>query len=141
MELYEGKNWKVIFVSKKQKHLGRCKIVNKNYKSSLSDLTIEEWTELAPIEKELERICKKLFHATMFNFACLMNKAYKENKTPYVHFHFIPRYKKNVLIGNKIYKDILFGNNIWKNTSYKNIFDNREILIIYHLMKKEINIK
>ena len=41
----------------------------------------------------------------MFNFACLMNNAYRDNETPHVHFHFIPRYKNELKLFNKIYKD------------------------------------
>ena len=92
MELYKGKNWDVIFVDWCQEFIGDC-IISCN-KESLSDLTDEDWQELGRLEKELERISKKLFNATMFNFACLMNNAYRDNEKPNVHFHFIPRYCK-----------------------------------------------
>ena len=28
----------------------------------------------------------KKFNATMYNFACLMNNAYRDNEKPHVHF-------------------------------------------------------
>lgn len=64
MKLYESKNWEVVFVKWCQEFPGDCIISSK--KELLSDLTNEEWIELG----ELERITKKLFDATMFNFAC-----------------------------------------------------------------------
>ena len=98
------------------------------------------------IEQELERIFKKLFNATMFNFACLMNNAYRDNEKPHVHFHFIPRYKNQLNIFNKVYKDKHFGYNFWKWAlnkfkSQKNIFTKEERLKIFEMMKNEFNLK
>lgn len=143
MDLYKGKYWKVVFVDWSQEFLGDC-IISSN-KESLSELTNEEWTELGILEKELERVAKKLFNATMFNFACLMNNAYRDNEKPHVHFHFIPRYKKEVKIFNKIYKDKHFGYNFWKwelnkFKRQKDIFTKEEKTKIFEMMKKEFNI-
>ena len=67
MELYKGNNWEVVFVDWCQEFVGDC-IISCN-KESLSELSTEDWKELGLIEKELERVCKKVFNATMFNFA------------------------------------------------------------------------
>ena len=113
-------------------------------KESLSDLTNEEWIELGELEKELERITKKLFDATMFNFACLMNNAYRDKETPHVHFHFIPRYDgKRIILGKK-YKDKHFGYNMWKWSlskfkCQKDIFSREEKEQLYKMMKDEWN--
>ncbi len=144
MNLYKSKYWEVVFVDWCQEFPGQCII--SNTKESLSDLTNDEWIELGKIEKELERVCQKLFNSTMFNFACLMNNAYRDNKTPHVHFHFIPRYKNEVLLFGKKYKDKHFGFNMWKWSnskikSQKDIFTREEKLEIYEMMKKEINLK
>ena len=112
MNLYRGNNWEVIFVNWCQEFPGDC-IVSCS-KEKLSDLTNEDWIELGLIEKELERITKKLFNATMYNFACLMNNAYRDKEKPHVHFHFIPRYDGKRIILNKRYKDRHFGYNMWK---------------------------
>ena len=146
MELYKTKNWTVVFVSWCQEFPGDCIIASNNQKQSLSELNTEEWQELGTIEKELERITKKLFDATMFNFACLMNNAYKDNETPNVHFHFIPRYRNKTIILNKIYKDKHFGYNMWKWAlskfkSQKDIFTKEEKNKIYEMMKKEWNLE
>lgn len=144
MNLYKSKYWEVVFVDWCQEFPGQCII--SNTKESLSDLTSDEWIELGKIEKELERVCKKLFNSAMFNFACLMNNAYRDNKKPHVHFHFIPRYKNEVLLCGKKYKDKHFGYNMWKWSnsrikSQKDIFTREEKLEIYEMMKKEINLK
>ena len=46
---------------------------------------------------------------TMYNFSCLMNNAYRDNEKPHVHFWFVPRYKHELNIFNKIYIDKHFG--------------------------------
>ena len=144
MELYKDNNWEVVFVDWCQEYPGQC-IISSN-KESLSDLTDEEWKKLGIIEKELERICKKLFNATMFNFACLMNNAYRDNEKPHVHFHFIPRYKDKISLFNKVYNDRHFGYNFWKWAlskfkRQKDIFTKEERLKIFEKMKKEFNLK
>ena len=142
MILYKGNNFEVVFVNWCQEFVGDC-IISCN-KESLSELTDNDWIELGKIEKELERVSKKLFNATMFNFACLMNNAYRDNEKPHVHFHFIPRYKNKLEIFNKVYKDKHFGYNFWKLAlsklkSQKDIFTKEEKLKIFEMMKDEFN--
>ena len=81
----------------------------------------------------------------MFNFACLMNNAYRDNEKPHVHFHFIPRYKDEVELFNKKYHDKHFGYNFWKWSNskikrQKDIFTKSERMQIYEMMKKELDI-
>lgn len=142
MELYKGKYFKVIYEEWCQEFVGQCII--SGYKESLSDMIPEEWIELGKIEKELERVCKKVFGATMFNFACLMNNAYRDDEIPHVHFHFMPRYKEKITLFDKTYKDKHFGYNFWKwaldeTESQKDIFTEEERLKIFDMMKKEFN--
>lgn len=142
MILYKGNNWEVVFVNWCQEFVGDC-IISCN-KECLSELSDNDWIELGKIEKELERVSKKLFNATMFNFACLMNNAYRDNEKPHVHFHFIPRYKNKLEIFNKVYKDKHFGYNFWKWTlsklkSQKDVFTKEEKLKIFEMMKDEFN--
>ena len=144
MNLYSSENFEVVFESWCQEFPGYCIISSK--KENLSELTSEEWIEIGKLEKELERVIKKIFDATMFNFACLMNNAYRDNEKPHVHFHFIPRYKNELKIFNKIYKDKHFGYNFWKWSlskfkSQKDIFTKEERIKIYQMMKEEFNYK
>lgn len=140
MQLYKGNNWEVIFVNWSQEFPGDC-IISCD-KEKLSDLTSDDWIELGLIEKELERITKKLFNATMYNFACLMNNAYRDKEKPHVHFHFIPRYDGERIILDKKYKDKHFGYNMWKWSlnkfrAQKDIFTSEEKEEIFKMMQKE----
>ena len=81
----------------------------------------------------------------MYNLACLMNNAYKDNETPHVHFWFVPRYKKELNLFNKVYIDKHFGYNFckWSNSKFKrqkDIFTKDERLKLYEMMKEEFNI-
>jgi len=141
MDLYKGKHFTIVFEDWCQEFPGSCII--SGTKEYLSDMTSEEWVELGILEKELERVCKKLFDATMFNFACLMNNAYRDGEKPHVHFWFVPRYEKEINILNKKYKDKHFGYNFWKWSNskircQKDIFTKEERLKIYEMMKKEL---
>ena len=140
MELYKGKYWDVVFGDWCQEYIGYSII--SSHKETLSDLTSEEWQELGMLEKELERVCKKVFGATMFNFSCLMNNAYRDNEKPHVHYHFMPRYKEPIKIFNKEYIDRHFGYNFWKwandeELSQKDIFTEEERLQIFKIMQDE----
>ena len=144
MELYKGKYFKVVFEDWCQEFPGACII--SGHKECLSDMTSDEWQELGILEKELEKVCKKVFGATMFNLACLMNDAYKDKEKPHVHFWFVPRYKNELNIFNKKYKDRHFGYNFWKwaNSNFKrqkDIFTQEERNKMFEMMKNEFNIK
>ncbi|MFI3307348.1 MAG: hypothetical protein R3Y21_02155 [Mycoplasmatota bacterium] len=143
MNLFETESWNVLFSIWEQDYIGRCIICNKNNKPFLSSMSPKEWEELGYLEKILEDTCKSVFGATMFNFECLMNNAYKDNETPSVHIHFSPRYKEKVNIFNKVYKDKHFGYNFhkWQLNKFKcqkDIFSKEERTEIYFMMKKEI---
>ena len=142
MELYKSNSFEVVFCDWCQEFPGYC-IVSSN-KEALSDLTKEEWMELGLIEKELERVVKKVFGATMFNFACLMNNAFRGKERPHVHYHFVPRYEKKLVLFNKKYKDKHFGYNFWKwaNSRFKrqkDIFTNEDRIEMFNMMKKEFD--
>ena len=82
----------------------------------------------------------------MYNFACLMNNAYRDSETPHVHFHFIPRYDGERIILDKKYKDKHFGYNMWKWAlskfkAQKDIFTKEERLQIYEMMKEEFDLE
>ncbi len=140
MNLYNDDNWEVIYAHWCQEFPGYC-IVSCN-KERLSDLTSDDWVNLGKIEKELERVTKKVFDATMYNFACLMNNAYRDKEKPHVHFHFIPRYDGERIILNKKYKDRHFGYNMWKWAlsrfkAQKDIFTKEDKEMFFEMMKKE----
>ena len=142
MEIYKGKYFEVVYVDWWQGLPGCCII--SGHKERLSDMTPDEWQELGILEKKLERVCNKLLKPTMYNFACLMNDAYKNGETPHVHFWFFPRYKEEMNICNKKFKDIHFGYNFWKWANSKedqpDIFTNDDRLEIGYMIEKEWSI-
>lgn len=74
-----------------------------------------------------------------------MNNAYRDNEKPHVHYHFVPRYKNELKLFDKIYKDRHFGYNFWKWSlskfkSQKDPFTEEERKQIFEMMKKEFRI-
>lgn len=98
--LYENEHWSVYFADR-QDYVGRCIVVARFHRESLSELTTEEWLSLKKIIVATENLLKNEMNATMFNWSCLMNDAYKtEVPHPHVHFHVRPRYKTPISIDN-----------------------------------------
>tara|TARA_Y100000034_G_scaffold136068_1_gene210594 strand:+ start:773 stop:1195 length:423 start_codon:yes stop_codon:yes gene_type:complete len=102
---YETKYWKVILHTN-QAYLGYSLVMVKRSVGHLSKLSKEEWIDLQKVVKILESSYKKIFNATLFNWNCFMNNAYKSNKPkPLVHWHFRPRYKNKVEFAGEIFED------------------------------------
>lgn len=110
LDIQNTKYWKII-LSPEQYYFGRCVVILKRECGELSKLTDEEFLDLLEIIKKFETVMKKEFGATMFNWTCLMNNAYKEtnNETPQVHFHVRPRYKNKVEFAENTFKDEEFA--------------------------------
>ena len=108
--IYETDFWKVV-LSPDQAYLGRCVIVLKRDCGEMSNLTSDEWMDFHKnIVQKLESAFKKAFNATMFNWTCLMNNAFKaENPKPHVHWHFRPRYKNDVKFTGEQFQDLEFA--------------------------------
>ncbi len=108
--LFETNFWKVILIDD-QAYLGRCCVYFKRDCRKLSDLTHDEWTDFhSNVVIKLENALKKTFKATMFNWTCLMNNAYKDkNPNPQVHWHFRPRYNHKVKFANQEFQDLEFA--------------------------------
>jgi diadenosine tetraphosphate (Ap4A) HIT family hydrolase len=118
--IYQTKFWK-IDLSDNQYYLGRCYVSLKRECPSLSQLTKEEMLGLLEIVKTLESALKKEFNATMFNWTCLMNDAYKsENPKPEVHFHLRPRYNHKVNFEGELFEDKEFAHH-YDNKAKKEI--------------------
>lgn len=109
-QIFETKYWKVLLLPD-QAYLGRCVIALKRDCGELSNLTSDEWIDFQKnIVQKLESAFKKAFNATMFNWTCLMNNAFKaETPKPQVHWHFRPRYKENVKFAGEQFQDLEFA--------------------------------
>ena len=107
--IFETKNWQV-FLTPDQTYIGRGYVSLKREAGSLSELTQEEVIDFFELVKKFESALKQVFDATMFNWTCLMNNAYKEKPyNPHVHFHVRPRYDKEVEFAGEIFADPNFA--------------------------------
>lgn len=103
--LFDNDLWSV-YLADKQDYIGRCIVVAKNHRESLSELDDIEWLSLKTVVKMLEDLLRNELGATMFNWSCLMNDAYKAaHPLPHIHFHVRPRYASPVCIGSYYFCD------------------------------------
>lgn len=109
MEIFSTTYWKVILADD-QTYFGRLVIVSREPRTALPDLSREEQHDFFDLAKQLEDFFKKEFSATMFNYSCLMNLAYRDGEEPRVHWHFRPRYAQPVTVANEVIADPNFGN-------------------------------
>ncbi len=110
--LTQRKYW-LITLWENQYYLGRASIeLREISKKHISELSEEEILELFSLISSYERALRKVFGTTNFNWACLMNNQYKEknkNNPEALHFHVWPRYSKEVVFRNELFKDETFG--------------------------------
>jgi len=117
-----------------QTYLGYSVVVLKRKAKSMSEITPEEWLDFGNVVKSLETSCKKCFDATMFNWTCLMNYAYKKNPPqPWVHWHFRPRYNHEVIIDNQRFADPNFAHHY--DTKKENLVDDKTYSLIIEKIK------
>ena len=107
--LLSSRHW-TVFLSKYHLYLGRSVLGLRRHCEALADLTTEEWANLHMVMRRIESAYAIVLGATMFNWTCLMNNAYKaECPIPHVHFHVRPRYKTAPSIANESFPDPNFG--------------------------------
>lgn len=119
MEIYKTKYWN-IELNKDQAYLGRCLIILIRKCDDLAKLKKEEILDFLDVVKKLENAIRKIFGATMFNWTCLMNNAYKsKNPKPQVHWHCRPRYKNPVKFSEIIFEDKEFAHHYNNNRHFE----------------------
>jgi diadenosine tetraphosphate (Ap4A) HIT family hydrolase len=107
--LLATEHW-MLNVSFDQGYLGRTYVTLRDHKGGLGELSNAEWKDYEDIVRRLENACKKGLGATLFNWSCLMNNAYKQKPyQPHVHWHFRPRYEQLVTINSVKFEDPQFG--------------------------------
>lgn len=126
--IHETDFWKVILIPD-QSYLGRSVIVLKGDCGEMSSLTSDEWIDFHEnIVKKLESAFKRAFDATMFNWTCLMNNAFKaQDPKPQVHWHFRPRYREDVTFAGEHFQDLEFGHHYSKE---------REMIVSKDILEK-----
>lgn len=101
--------WRVV-LAPNQALLGRCVVHLKRHAGDLADLTQEECLDWLAVARDLEAALSTAFGATMFNWSCYMNHAYRDDTPdPHVHWWAVPRYKHPVTLGGWTFTDPTFG--------------------------------
>lgn len=109
-QLFETPHYKVSLYNQGQLYLGRQVVTMKARRSSLSEVTAEEWADFGRVVKKIEDVVKETFGAEYFNWGCFINDAYKsENPEPQVHWHVRPRYRNPVTFADIEFVDEAFG--------------------------------
>ena len=107
-----------VFLHPDQYYLGRSLVVVKRNVGDLAKLSDGEWLDFAKLVKKYESALRKAFDATMFNWSCLMNNAFRNNPpNPYVHWHVRPRYSKPAVFEEIEFEDKEFGNHYARGTN------------------------
>ncbi len=85
-------------------------MVCNRHRESVRELCAEEWLDLKTVMDALERMLAAELGATMFNWSCLLNDAYKADPPhPHLHFHLRPRYRQPLSIADLVYVDHEFA--------------------------------
>lgn len=134
--LFETDFW-IVFLSRRQSYLGRCVIDLKRPCGSLSDLTSDEFLDFYSIVRKVESLFKESFDATMFNWTCLMNNAYKKDiPNPQVHWHLRPRYSHPVIIDGITFLDPNFAHHY--DRTKRDIFPHKTLKLILEKLKEHL---
>ncbi|MDB4416147.1 hypothetical protein N9270_05420 [Akkermansiaceae bacterium] len=78
--------------------------MNKGCKKSFADLSEEELLELRAVTLEIESVLSGEFAYDNINYLALMMI------DPLLHYHIIPRYKKNIFLGKVEFSDFSYPN-------------------------------
>jgi len=107
--IYETALWRVV-LPLNQCLLGRCVVALKRHCGDLAELTPEELLDWLKVVNVLEPALRTGFGATMFNWSCYMNFAYRETPAdPHIHWWAVPRYDHPVTLGEITFEDPDFG--------------------------------
>jgi diadenosine tetraphosphate (Ap4A) HIT family hydrolase len=113
-----SENWKLV-LHPDQTVPGSLLIVSLRHVPKLSELTPAEGIEFFEVATVVERALEDELGATMVNFSCLRNWAFREanpvppmlngHPNPHVHWHVSPRYHSSVTICDEQFIDHQYG--------------------------------
>lgn len=107
--VYKSKHWNV-GLSPDQAYFGRCYVSSIKHVATISDLTMEQWTDLHNVMKKADEVYSKEFGATVMNWGCLTNHAFQTKPyNPHVHWHLRPRYDHEIEVAKVKFSDPEFG--------------------------------
>jgi diadenosine tetraphosphate (Ap4A) HIT family hydrolase len=105
----ESEFW-IVKLAPNQSLLGRCVVATKRHVGDLADVTPAELMDFLEVVRRLEYAIRQSFSATMFNWSCYMNVAYRNDPpNPHVHWWLVPRYRQQVEVHGLTFKDPHFG--------------------------------
>jgi len=115
----------LVALNPNQQHLGRTFVGLREHKESLGDVTNEEMLEFRRVVSAFEIGARAAFSPDLFNWACLMNNAVRDNQPTHVHWHVVPRYSRPVEFNGRIYTDDAWSRqyNTGKDEPYYPSFD------------------
>ena len=109
MFLHETRHW-VAVLAPNQALRGWTVVRLKRHAASVADVRDDELLELRDLMGVLEAAVSAAFGATMVNWMCLMNLAYRDDPPePHVHWHCAPRYRQQVRFGGRTFDDPEFA--------------------------------
>lgn len=135
--IFETALWRVI-LAQDQTYLDYCIITLKRRDcGDLAKLTNEEMLDFLQLTRKLEATLRKAFNATMFNWSCLMNKAYRDPPPPqpHVHWHCRPRYNHPVSFAGLDFPDTLFGHHYEWPQNERLLDTSTRKMVIDHVQK------
>lgn len=71
---------------------GHVMIVPYKQTSEMSDLTVDEWTEIMQTTADMVRILKKVMHPHGFNYGANLGRVAGAGVDDHLHFHLVPRW-------------------------------------------------
>jgi diadenosine tetraphosphate (Ap4A) HIT family hydrolase len=85
-------------------------VATKRHVGDLAELSPEEVIDFLEVVRQLENAIKQSFGATMFNWSCHMNLAYRNDPpNPHVHWWLVPRYAQQAVLPAGTFEDPHFG--------------------------------
>jgi diadenosine tetraphosphate (Ap4A) HIT family hydrolase len=94
----EYENW-YLLLRFEQPTLGSLILITKNGETQYSEINDAAFIEFSKIVKEIEPVLKSKFKCSKINYLMLMMQ------DPEVHYHIIPRYSKDILFHDVLFKD------------------------------------
>lgn len=107
--VHETRLWRVV-LAPNQSLVGRCILQLQRHCGDVADTSPAEILDWLSLVALMETALRNAFDATMFNWSCYMNLAYRENPPdPHVHWWVVPRYNHPVRISTWSFEDPHFG--------------------------------
>lgn len=131
--IYKTKYW-YVGLAPDQAYFGRSYVSAVEHIDTIANLSDEQWADLHMVMKKVERVFINQFEATVLNWCCLTNNAFKTKPyNPHVHWHMRPRYDHKVDIAGINFTDPEFGHHY--DRERKQVLNNEEFIKVQEIVK------